>query len=334
MKFKQRDPVTKNVLVCAAMRNEGPFIVEWVSWYRMLGFQVLVVTNDCTDRSVELLETLADAGWLTHQGHTPKGRQRPKRSAYNTMRNHPLIEKAEWVLVCDVDEFLVLHQAGSIQDYLSAFDPAPLGIGFHWKAFGTSGLKIWQDRLVHRTFTQAAETRDPANTSFKSMFRRPLDYQKFGDHSPKLYSGPWGIANHVWVDCEGRRLGRFKPDEAPQKATATDRVCHSLAQMNHYIIRTDENFAMKKGTASASAGIDRYTESFYQKFNRNEADDQSALRFRVQFDRVYAKAMAIPNVRKLHNLCCADYLERLANSRGEAAEDDPRWQHHMKASAL
>ena len=87
------------------MRNEGPFIVEWVSWYRMLGFQVLVVTNDCTDRSVELLETLADAGWLTHQGHTPKGRQRPKRSAYNTMRNHPLIEKAEWVLVCDVDSF-------------------------------------------------------------------------------------------------------------------------------------------------------------------------------------------------------------------------------------
>lgn len=59
------------------MRNEGPFIVEWVSWYRMLGFEVLVVTNDCTDHSVELLQALQAAGWLHHQGHAPEAASRP-----------------------------------------------------------------------------------------------------------------------------------------------------------------------------------------------------------------------------------------------------------------
>ena len=49
------------------MRNEGPFIVEWVTWYRMLGFtDIVVVSNDCTDRSPELLDALARAGWLHH----------------------------------------------------------------------------------------------------------------------------------------------------------------------------------------------------------------------------------------------------------------------------
>ena len=46
------------------MRNEGPFIVEWVCWYRMLGFDVLIATNDCTDHSVALLDRLAEEGWL------------------------------------------------------------------------------------------------------------------------------------------------------------------------------------------------------------------------------------------------------------------------------
>ena len=49
------------------MRNEGPFLVEWVCWYRMLGFtDLLIVTNDCTDHSPELLDHLAQAGWVHH----------------------------------------------------------------------------------------------------------------------------------------------------------------------------------------------------------------------------------------------------------------------------
>lgn len=89
--MSERTTATPRSLVCAGMRNEGAFIVEWVSWYRMLGFEILVVTNDCTDHSVELLSALERAGWLTHQAHTPTPGQPPKRSAYNSMRAHPLI---------------------------------------------------------------------------------------------------------------------------------------------------------------------------------------------------------------------------------------------------
>ncbi len=317
------------------MRNEGAFIVEWVSWYRMLGFDVLVVTNDCTDHSQELLDTLQNAGWLTHQRHFPRPRQQPKRSAYNAMRAHPLIETTDWVLVCDVDEFLVLHEADNIADYIAGFGQPPLGIAFHWRAFGTSGIEKWSDGFVHRTFHRAAETESRSNAPFKSLFRRPLDFAQFSDHSPKLYEGPWGVGNHQWVDCNGRKLGRFKPDRWPQKATAPDRVRHDAAQMNHYVTRTMENFNLKRGTPSASAGTDRYTDQFFEKFDRNEVEDRSSLRFRAAFDKTYQNAMAIPGVEHLHQQCCADYVVRLAAKAGNPPESDPRWQHHMaRAAAL
>ena len=42
--------------VIASMRNEGAFLLEWVVWYRLIGFSdILVVTNDCTDASPALL---------------------------------------------------------------------------------------------------------------------------------------------------------------------------------------------------------------------------------------------------------------------------------------
>lgn len=56
----------KERLVTTTMRNEGPFILEWVAWYLMLGFDHIVVFyNDCTDHSPALLQALDAAGILT-----------------------------------------------------------------------------------------------------------------------------------------------------------------------------------------------------------------------------------------------------------------------------
>lgn len=306
------------------MRNEGPFIVEWVSWYRMLGFQVLIVTNDCTDHTVELLEALAAAGWLHHQPHRPPAGEPPKRSAHRTIHDHPATARADWVMLCDVDEFLVLHRDDTIQDYLGRFDPPPLGIAFHWRCFGTGGHRRWNDKLTHRRFVTAAPARDQVNHNFKSLFRNPLAFRTFGAHSPRSYAGPWETDNHVWTDCTGRRLQLFHPNDNPQKGTNHQRIRHDLAQMNHYILRSAESFSLKRGTPSSTAGADRYTTEFYQRFDRNDEVDTAALRFAEPFDRVHARAMALPGVRRLHALNCADYAARLAAHAGRHPDEDRR----------
>ncbi len=320
-------------MVFAGMRNEGPFIVEWVSWYRMLGFEVLIATNDCTDHSPQLLDRLAAEGWLTHAPHVPRGTEPPKRSAYRTGRHHRLTRKMDWVLVCDVDEFLVLHQAETIQDFIGDGERNFLGMAFQWKCFGTGGWKRYRDGLIHRQFRRAGRADLGINGPFKSLFRRPLDFRRWGDHTPYQFTGEWGAEGNVWVDCEGRIIERFSdPAEHPIRYMQSDQVTHATAQMNHYVIRSDESFDLKRGRLSATAKLDRYTPEFYRRRNRNGTKDISAYRFAENFDPVHAEAMALPGVRRLHHLCCADYVRALCENQGREYERDPRWQDHMSAA--
>lgn len=318
-------------LVAAAMRNEGAFLVEWVCWYRMLGFDLLVATNDCTDRSPDLLNLLHEAGWLTHITHVPAPGKPPKRSAHRAIRAHLQDAPRDWLLICDVDEFLVIHDGdGTIRDFIGdAPEEAFHGVGFHWKVFGTSGLDRWEDALQHRVFTRCAPTLTRPNTSFKSLIRNPLDFRRFGAHSPQGFDGEWGKGGNIWIDSEGRKLGRYDPNTSAQRATHYSRVTHAAAQMNHYVIRTPESFALKRGIPSPSAGRDRYTDRFYDKFNRNEETDTTALRHAGRFDPLHAQAMALPGLARLHHLCCADYVVRLAECAGRDPAADPRYVRHM-----
>ena len=130
-----------------------------------------------------------------------------------------------------------------------------------------------------------------------------------------------------------RRLPRFD-DRAnhPIRHLYPAERSHEAAQMNHYILRSADHFAMKRGTPSPSAGKDRYTDRFFTVHERNGYKDDSALRFAERFAPVHAEAMALPGVRRLHHLCCADYVARLCAHQGKARETDERWALHMAAA--
>lgn len=317
-------------LVFAAMRNEGAFIVEWVSWYRILGFQVLIGTNDCTDHSVELLGHLADAGWVTHFNHNP-GVSPPKQSAHRQMRKQHLVAATDWLLICDVDEFLVVYAGdGTIRGFLDQIGRDFLGVVFHWQCFGTGGHRLYQDGLVHQQFLRRGTARHQVNASFKSMFKSPLRYKRFSDHGPFDYDGIWGGPPDNFVNSDGKFLDRFLTHPHPVRFAELDDIAFGNAQMNHYMIRADESFDLKRGMPSASAHKDRYTDRFYKTRNRNGIIDQSALRYATQFGTIHAQAMAIPGVARLHHLCCADYVVRLCAKKGADHRVDARWLHHME----
>ena len=324
---------TENHLVFAAMRNEGAFLLEWVVWYRMLGFDILVGINDCTDRSPELLGALQDAGWLRVFEHVPQKDQPPKISAYNAFKHQPEVAEADWLLICDVDEFLVLHRGdGTIGGYLDEMGRDFLGLAFHWKCFGNSGWKRYQPGLVHRQFKRCGVGSRRVNAFFKTLVRAPRRFRRFSDHFPVGFDGDMALPENRVVDCELRPIDAFATGDQPVRFTDPAQITHATAQMNHYVIRSDESFDLKRGTPSASAFKDRYTDQFYKGRNRNGMKDTSALRHKRAFDRIHAEALALPNVRRLHHLCVADYIVRLCENQGLPPENDSRWQAQMAAA--
>jgi hypothetical protein len=122
--------------------------------------------------------------------------------------------------------------------------------------------------------------------------------------------------------------GPYLRHVAPQEVT------HRVAQLNHYMVRDPESFALKRGTPAPVSGADRYNDAYLASNNRNEVPDQSALIYGARFDNIHAAAMALPGVARLHHLCCADYVKRLVTKAGKRPRLDPRWQWHVaQASA-
>lgn len=325
-------------VVCSVC-NEGPFLVEWVTWYRMLGFtDIVVVTNDCTDHSPALLYALEKHGWSTHIIHDVPDGKRVYAVKLNHAHQLDQVRLSDWVLVCDVDEFLVIHRgAGQISDLISAPTQPFLGMSINWRVFGTSGHLTWADGLVHRQFTRAAQHSDPSSAWVKSITSHPDWFMRLGDHGPKKLhlrraGKPWGAPGMRWVNSQGIDIPQWTPNGDYMRRMPLPLVSHAVAQMNHYMIRSEESFALKKGHLSASAGKDRYTNDFKVKFDRNEVEDTTAMRNAAAFDVLYAQAMALPDVRRLHHLCCADYIARIAERAGTDPQADPRYRAHLAAA--
>lgn len=320
--------------VLASVRNEGPYLVEWVSWYRRLGFtDIVLVSNDCSDHSPALMEAMAAAGWVTHLVHEVPDREQITARKLAAAKALPQVDGADWVLVCDVDEFLVVHRgAGLITDLIPPAAPF-LGMAINWRVFGTSGRDLWEDGLVHRQFRFSAPENHPTSASVKTIHRHPNWFRKLGEHGPKRMlprrAATWGTGAMRWVNAAGTDLPEWHPEAEYMRKTAPEHISHSVAEMNHYMVRARENFWLKKGQLSPVAGKNRYTDSFFDRYNRNEVENPSALTHAAAFDLVHAQAMALPDVRRLHHLCCADYIARVAQKAGRHAQDDPRHALHL-----
>lgn len=318
--------------VIASMRNEGPFLVEWVTWYRLLGFtDILVVTNDCSDRSPDLLAALQARGWVSHLDLTVPPGRRITAAKLAAAKRHPAVRQADWVFTCDVDEFLVIHAgAGKLADLLAVPGRPVLGISVNWRHFGAAGQTAWQDGFVHRMHRRAAPEGFALNRWVKSLVHAPAQFRALGEHGPVGFTA--AAPDLPWVNADGRPVPDWAPEPDRIRTLPAALTSYATAQVNHYMVRNPESFLLKKGTLSPVAGKDRYTDDYYARGNRNEVQDDSALRHASAFDALHAEAMALPGVARLHHLCCMDYVARLCAAQGRDPADDARWQAHRAAA--
>lgn len=320
--------------VLASVRNEGPFLVEWVTWYRRMGFtDIVLVSNDCSDHSPALMDALQAAGWITHLRHeVPDGQQITARKLA-AAKALPQVDETDWLLVCDVDEFLVVHGGGGLITDLIPARSDFLGMAINWRVFGTSGRDLWQDGLTHRQFTLSAASANTCNASVKTIHAHPNWFRKLGEHGPKRLlprrAGAWGTGAMRWVNADGTDLPEWHPEGEYMRRVEPQHISHRTAAMHHYMVRSKESFWLKKGQLSPVAGKNRYTDRFFDRYNRNDEENVAALTHQAAFDALHAKAMALPDVRRLHHLCCADYVARIAAKAGGDAADDPRHAHHL-----
>ena len=97
------------VLVPTCMKNEGPYILEWLAYHRVMGVtDFLVFTNDCEDGTVEMLDHMQDLGYLTRLPNPAPVFEspnfQPAALRYTELTRN--FEEADYVCSMDVDEYL------------------------------------------------------------------------------------------------------------------------------------------------------------------------------------------------------------------------------------
>lgn len=143
------------IAVCAICRNEVDYIEEWVSFYKVAGFDsIYIYDNVSDDGSSELLSSLDAAGQIVRVHWPRKEGVPPQRDAYGDFL-HSFAQNYDYVLVCDLDGFLVVADS----DIKSLIVEAETkhgdvgAIGFPWLLFGSGGAEDQEQGLVIERFT-------------------------------------------------------------------------------------------------------------------------------------------------------------------------------------
>jgi len=315
---RYRDMPATKVCAITCMKNEAPFILEWVAYHRAIGVtDFLVFTNDCNDGTIEILDRLDDLGIVRHMPNISKtiksDRHQPYALAY--AMGHRQVREADWIISMDVDEFINVHAGdGSLDALFAACSDAEL-ISLSHLDFGCGGQEKYEPVFVTKAFTRSASkgTEPPERRGVKTLISRNAPPYRISNHRPHMAEKIDGTP--IWVNGSGRRLGnRFKHGEA--KGFAAKR-CYRFAQLNHYPVRSMESYLAKSEKGNVVAINAFVGENYWTKRDRNEAEDLSIQKRLPAAEKQYEAFLADPMLADLHVKAVAYHVERIKQLRAD-----------------
>ena len=291
---------TGNVIV-GCMKNEAPYIVEWIAYHRAIGVDnFLIYTNDCTDGTDEVLGRLQDMGVLQHRNNDNWKGNSPQQYALNQALEEPVIQNADWIIHIDVDEFMNVRTGNGTLDDLFAAVPDATNIAMTWRLFGHNGVTRLSDDFVIEQFDTCAPKYCPKPHTvwgFKTMFRNIGAYAKISCHRPNKLEE--SFENKVkWVNGSGQDMTRDAAHNGWRSSKKN--VGYDLLQLNHYALRSAESFLIKRQRGRAlhvdrSIGINYWIRMDWCDF-RDITIKRNVPRVRTEYDAL----MADTKLKKFH----------------------------------
>lgn len=320
--------------IVTCMKNEGPFILEWIAYHRAIGVDdFLIYTNDCTDGTVELLDLLQARGIVQRRDNPFDGSGlKPQHAALKAAEDEPVMRDCGWGISMDVDEFINIHVGdGRLDDLYRAVGNANM-ISLTWRLFGNANVHDYEDRFLIDQFTRCAPElcRKPHQAwGFKTLFRNIGIYKKMGVHRPKgLKPDLWDQI--TWVNGSGKPM--------PQKLlrngwrSTVESYGYDLVTLNHYAVRSAESFLVKRDRGRVNH-VDRDQGlSYWFRMNNNWEEDRSIQRRRALLVEEYDRLMADPEIAAAHGGSVTAHRAKIAELR--ATQNYARFYAELTAERM
>lgn len=268
-----------NSLIFSCIKNEGPFLLEWLSFHRDIGFnQFIIFTNDCEDGSDKMADRLQELGLIQHVRNDDYQKRGPQWTALNSPPLKRALVAADWALHLDLDEFLNIKVGGGqlsdLKDNLGNAD----AISIPWRFFGNSGVARFEDRPVLNQFTRCGPypIMFPRQAlMFKTLFCPSEKLDKAGVHAPRLAKGAM-LEDLTWVNGDGQEIVEAFDPKRP--TLHGPNFGNSLAQVNHYALKSIDSFLIKSRRGLPNHGRVPIDLGYFIRRNFNSLSDDRLAR--------------------------------------------------------
>ncbi|MFD2740043.1 glycosyltransferase family 2 protein [Sulfitobacter aestuarii] len=285
-------------VIVTTMKNEGPFMLEWVAYNRLIGFtDFLIYTNDCDDGTDRIAQRLEQLGIGQHRENPFRPGASPQRSALNDAGNEEIVQNADWLICADCDEFLNIRVGdGRLDDLFAAIGEAD-AISVCWKLFGNSGQIDYRDLPVIEQFDRACGEQEFPNyraLGMKTLVRNNERFRKLRIHRPAFHLDRGDIA---WVDGGGQPM----PDPyLVQGWKAFDGFRHDYARLHHYAVRSVDSFLVKRDRGRTNHVADDQGISYWSNMNYNSDRDVTIQARLPGLRREMQELLKDPQLAQLH----------------------------------
>ncbi len=179
----------KTPVICAMMKLEQPYVIEWIAWHKLHGFDLMIADNCTAGPQTAVLSALRDAGWiqLVDWRHDPL---QPQRRAYSYLYWRVLLQGYRYMGFLDADEFFEpldgppWSGAELIRSALSR--KGVHSVAFRWVNFGSNGRDFYEDELVTVRFSRRGG-HDVSTARWKKAFARVISVLPKAVRNPRLF---------------------------------------------------------------------------------------------------------------------------------------------------
>lgn len=294
----------EKVMLCCIGRLENQYIREFVEYYKLVGVKNICLydnNRDGEDDFHDVIGDYIDNGFVIlkdYRNITTPCQLKAYNECYEEYKN-----EYSWIMFFDIDEFLFINTAPSINAYLadSKFDEYNM-IHLNWLNFGDCGLVRNDKRGLLQRFTVPLDVNQTVSYNFpetfhiKSIVRGGLNSVVWDNnpHTPKVEGK---CCNGSGLACDGN--SPFAPYD------------FRCAGLRHFSTKTAEEYANKvnRGFCDGnSASKEQLVKIF---FKRNEATEEKIELFKEKtgVDVSYMIQKKYEGVKnndiKIYSLCYA-----------------------------
>lgn len=240
--------------VCVIAKDEGQYFKEWLDWHIGMGVdKFYVYDNGSTDNTHRVLEPYINAGIVDY---TYFPGYRKQLAAYDDCLSRHRFD-ARWIAMIDMDEFIVPLKHKNIPEFLKPLEDYPV-VEINWLVYGSSGNQRKQEGDVMKRFKYHSLPDNILNRHVKSIFNPRRVYGMIGCHEVARINGK-GVM----------------PDGTPIKKSWRDRPpVQDIIRINHYAVKSYEEFIDKQGRGRASGKQREVKEEYFKQYDLNDIKEE------------------------------------------------------------